>query len=48
MLPEFLSNNLKCSPPVEVFSFAGIVLHTFNQQWPHPCEQVQLDSAGKI
>jgi len=26
-----------------VFSFAGIVLHTFTQEWPSPSEQVQFD-----
>ena len=28
---------------MDVFSFAGIILHTFNQQWPSPSEQVQFD-----
>ena len=28
---------------MDVFSFAGIILHTFNQQWPSPTEQVQFD-----
>ena len=28
---------------MDVFSFAGIILHTFNQQWPRPTEQVQFD-----
>ena len=26
-----------------MFSFAGIILHTFNQQWPSPSEQVEFD-----
>ena len=47
MPPEILANSLECSPSVDVFSFAGIILHTFNQQWPRPCEQVQFDSAKK-
>jgi len=28
---------------MDVFSFAGIVLHAFNEQWPHPIDQVQFD-----
>ena len=30
-------------PPMDVFSFAGIILHTFNQKWPRPTDQVQFD-----
>ena len=30
-------------PPMDVFSFAGIILHTFNQQWPRPTEAIQFD-----
>ena len=43
MPPESLSNNPVYGPPMDVFSFAGIILHTFNQQWPRPTEQVQFD-----
>ena len=25
------------------FSFAGIILHTFNQQWPSPAKNVKFD-----
>ena len=28
---------------MDVFSFAGIILHTFNQRWPRPIEGVQFD-----
>ena len=27
-----------------VFSFAGIILHTFNQQWPSPSKNVKFDA----
>ena len=47
MPPEILADSVEYSPPVDVFSFAGIILHTFNQRWPHPCERVQYDSAGR-
>ena len=43
MPPESLANSPVYGPPMDVFSFAGILLHTFNQQWPSPSEQVQFD-----
>ena len=43
MPPEALTRNPLYGPPMDVFSFAGIILHTFNQQWPSPSEQVQFD-----
>ena len=43
MPPESLANSPVYGPPMDVFSFAGITLHTFNQQWPRPTEQVQFD-----
>ena len=43
MPPESLTDSPVYGPPMDVFSFAGIILHTFNQQWPRPTEQVQFD-----
>ena len=43
MPPEALAKSPVYGPPMDVFSFAGIVLHTFNQQWPSPSEQVEFD-----
>jgi len=43
MPPESLEDTPVYGPPMDVFSFAGIILHTFNQQWPHPSKQVQFD-----
>ena len=40
---EALSISPVYGPPMDVFSFAGIILHTFNQQWPRPTDQVQFD-----
>ena len=40
---EALANNPVYGPPMDVFSFAGIILHTFNQQWPRPTESIQFD-----
>ena len=43
MPPEALVSSPLYGPPMDVFSFAGIILHTFNQQWPRPTDQVQFD-----
>ena len=43
MPPEALTRSPVYGPPMDVFSFAGIILHTFNQQWPRPIDQVQFD-----
>ena len=43
MPPEALANSPIYGPPMDVFSFAGIILHTFNQQWPRPTEAIQFD-----
>jgi len=43
MPPESLTDNPQYGPPMDIFSFAGIVLHIFSQQWPHPTELVQYD-----
>ena len=44
MPPETLARSPVYGPPMDVFSFAGIVLHIFNQQWPSPTEAIQFDS----
>ena len=43
MPPESLTKSPVYGPPMDVFSFAGIILHTFNQQWPSPCDSIQFD-----
>ena len=43
MPPEALDKSPVYGPPMDVFSFGGIILHTFNQQWPSPSSQVQFD-----
>ena len=43
MPPESLANSPIYGPPMDVFSFAGIVLHIFNQQWPRPTESNHFD-----
>jgi len=44
MPPEALDKTPMYGPPMDVFSFGGIILHTFTQQWPSPCSQVQFDA----
>ena len=44
MPPESLVNNPVYGAPMDVFSFAGIILHTFNQQWPSPTESNWFDT----
>ena len=43
MPPESLANSPVYGTPMDVFSFAGIILHTFNQKWPRPTESNQFD-----
>jgi len=43
MAPEGLIGSPVYGPPMDVFSFAGIILYTFNQQWPTPTQQIQFD-----
>ena len=43
MPPESLAHCPIYGPPMDVFSFAGIILHTFNQKWPIPTEPVQFN-----
>ena len=43
MPPEALSTSPRYGLSLDVFSFGGIILHTFNQQWPRPTEQVHFD-----
>ena len=43
MPPEALDDTPEYGPPMDVFSFAGIILHTFNQQWPSPSKNVKFN-----
>ena len=44
---EALSVSPVYGPPMDVFSFAGIILHTFNQQWPRPTDAIQFDPKAR-
>ena len=43
MPPESPANSPVYGLPINMFSFAGIILHTFSQQWPKPTESIQFD-----
>jgi len=43
MPPEALANSPVYGTPMDVFSLAGIILHTFSQRWPRPTESIQFD-----
>ena len=45
--PEAASSSPKYGTPMDVFSFAGIVLHTFNQCWPSPEDERKYDSLNR-
>ena len=44
MSPESFTDRPVYGLPLDVFSFAGIILYTFNQQWPRPTKELQFDS----
>ena len=48
MPPESLTDNPVYGPPMDVFSFAGVVLHTFNQQWPYPLDQQSKTALSEV
>ena len=43
MPPEALMENPKYGPPLDVFSYGGIILHVINQKWPTPLHYVMID-----
>ena len=47
MPPESFAKEPQYGTPMDIFSFAGIILHTFNQKWPSPSEQVQVNPITK-
>jgi len=40
---EALESGTEYGPSMNVFSFAGIILHTFTEQWPSPSKPIMLD-----
>jgi len=43
MPPEALEYDSTYGLPIDVFSFAGIILHTITQEWPAPSGQTRFD-----
>lgn len=43
MPPETLEANPVYDTAVDVFSFAGVTLHVFTEEWPKPCGQKRRD-----
>ena len=44
MSPEGCMQNPIYGTPLDVFAFGGIILHTFNQEWPTPSDPIDNDS----
>ena len=47
MLPEALLETPEYGPPLDVFSFGGVILHVVNQEWPKPLHYVMTDPKTK-
>ena len=49
MPPEALLESPEYGPPLDVFSYGGVILHVVNQEWPEPLHYVMTDpKTGKI
>jgi len=43
MPPEALTKRPVYGPPLDVFSYGGVALNVFTQQWPEPSDLVQIN-----
>ena len=49
MPPEALLETPEYGPPLDIFSYGGVILHVVNQEWPTPLHYVITDpKTGKI
>ena len=49
MPPEALLETPEYGPPLDLFSYGGVILHVVNQEWPTPLHYVTTDpKTGKI
>ena len=49
MPPEALLETPEYGPPLDIFSYAGVILHVVNQKWPKPLHYVMTDpKTGKM
>ena len=47
MPPEALLETPEYGPPLDVFSYGGVILHVVNQEWPKPLHYVMTDPTTK-
>ena len=47
MPPEAVSNRPMYGPPLDIFSYGGIILHIITQQWPRPSSWVYIDPQSR-
>ena len=43
MPPEALLESPEYGPPLDIFSYGGVILHVVNQEWPKPLHYVMTD-----
>ena len=49
MPPEALLKTPEYGPPLDIFSYGGVILHVVNQEWPEPLHYVMTDpKTGKM
>ena len=48
MPPEALLDRPEYGPPLDVFSYGGVILHVVNQEWPEPLHFVTVDPKTKM
>ena len=48
MPPEALVDNPVYGTPLDVFSFGGIAIHVFSEEWPHPSAVKLMDPSTKM
>ena len=49
MPPEALLETPEYGPPLDIFSYGGVILHVVNQEWPTPLHYVMTDpKTGKM
>ena len=47
MPPEALLETPEYGPPLDIFSYGGVILHVVNQEWPTPLHYVMTDPKTK-
>ena len=49
MPPEALLKTSDYGPPLDIFSYGGVILHVVNQEWPEPLHYLKTDlKTGKV